>query len=285
MTPIIKWPGGKRHQADALNLFVPEDLELYVEPMVGGGALFFHLADEVEPHPNFVLNDRSADLMSFYRDVQQDPSKLIAEYETLRNRAKDDPGAIFYEVRDAFNAEKEGKRNAAHFYYLKQNGFNGVMRYNKEGAFNVPWNKKQPVIMPKKSIKRGSNLLQGVRLSCLSYQSVLPAKSNKKTTLVYFDPPYMGTFDKYTRQGFTLEDHQDLIMVCRELAKQPNTTVVLQNSDMALLTIKRLWPEAFIYRVESPRPVNRSGKGRGNQPEIIASNREVSLERVVKGHL
>jgi hypothetical protein len=42
--PILKWAGGKQQLLDALLERLPSSFGRYVEPMVGGGALFFGLA-------------------------------------------------------------------------------------------------------------------------------------------------------------------------------------------------------------------------------------------------
>ena len=66
--PLIKWPGGKSGEIDQIRQFIPE-FDRYVEPFVGGGALYFYL----EPR-QALINDNSEYLMEFYTLVrQQDP--------------------------------------------------------------------------------------------------------------------------------------------------------------------------------------------------------------------
>lgn len=62
---LIKWPGGKAGEIDQFKKLIPE-YNRYIEPFMGGGALFFHL----EPK-KAVINDISSSLMEFYSLVKQ----------------------------------------------------------------------------------------------------------------------------------------------------------------------------------------------------------------------
>jgi DNA adenine methylase len=64
MTPILKWPGGKSGEIERIEHLIPE-FERYIEPFMGGGALFFHLQPE-----RAAINDISNSLMDIYRLVQ-----------------------------------------------------------------------------------------------------------------------------------------------------------------------------------------------------------------------
>lgn len=70
MNPIIKWPGGKSREIDKIEHLIP-DYKRYVEPFLGGGALFFHLSPTVA-----AINDISGSLMQFYRLVQKQDKHL-----------------------------------------------------------------------------------------------------------------------------------------------------------------------------------------------------------------
>ena len=68
LKPLIKWPGGKSNELDRFMSLIP-DYDRYIEPFVGGGAMFFYLNPE-----KALINDTSEDLMEFYRLVKdQDP--------------------------------------------------------------------------------------------------------------------------------------------------------------------------------------------------------------------
>lgn len=69
MKPIIKWPGGKSRELKKISGKIP-NFKRYIEPFVGGGALFFNLEPE-----NAIINDLSKDLISFYRVLKDNNSR------------------------------------------------------------------------------------------------------------------------------------------------------------------------------------------------------------------
>lgn len=82
MEPLLKWPGGKRRELSVLRPFLPPLIGRYVEPFVGGGALFF----DQEPE-RATISDLNPDLISFYHCVVRSPDRLRAElmeYEMAR---------------------------------------------------------------------------------------------------------------------------------------------------------------------------------------------------------
>ncbi len=42
-SPVVKWAGGKARLLATLEKFYPAAFEVYYEPFLGGGAVFFHL--------------------------------------------------------------------------------------------------------------------------------------------------------------------------------------------------------------------------------------------------
>lgn len=74
MKTLIKWPGGKKSEIKYIKDLIP-DFENYVEPFLGGGALYFDL----EPQ-NAYINDFSTDLIQFYQLLsKEDTRKILKE--------------------------------------------------------------------------------------------------------------------------------------------------------------------------------------------------------------
>ena len=145
--PFIKWAGGKTQLLPYLRELIPKNLGTYYEPFIGGGALFFALADEGR-FTRAILNDWNKDLVETYRVVRDFPEDLMTflrerecEYELspkdtfLRWRAPDK------ELRETVGPVERAGR----FILLNKAGFNGLYRVNKYGQFNVPWGKR-PVV-------------------------------------------------------------------------------------------------------------------------------------------
>jgi len=64
VNPLLKWPGGKGREFEAVRSLIPP-AAAYVEPFLGGGAFFFRLSP-----PCAYLGDVNQRLISLYRHVQ-----------------------------------------------------------------------------------------------------------------------------------------------------------------------------------------------------------------------
>jgi len=62
MKPLIKWAGGKSNEIKQIEKIIPNSFDRYIEPLFGGGAVFFHL----EPK-KAIINDTSKELMLIYK--------------------------------------------------------------------------------------------------------------------------------------------------------------------------------------------------------------------------
>lgn len=80
MKPLIKWPGGKSREIKNINGLIPRGFNRYIEPFVGGGALFFHLE-----HTENAINDINDELMQFYRLVRKQDPSFIQSLQTIAN--------------------------------------------------------------------------------------------------------------------------------------------------------------------------------------------------------
>ena len=81
MRPFIKWAGGKEKEIQFFREHIPAEINNYIEPFLGGGAVFFYLSDR-EIQGRKYINDFSSDLMGIYRRVR-DHDELF--FDSLRN--------------------------------------------------------------------------------------------------------------------------------------------------------------------------------------------------------
>ena len=90
--PFLKWVGGKRQLLDQFDNLYPTELKLkkiknYYEPFVGGGAVFFDVAQTYEIQ-NAYLYDINDELILAYKVIQKDVHKLLeflAKYDKFYN--------------------------------------------------------------------------------------------------------------------------------------------------------------------------------------------------------
>ncbi len=108
----------------------------WIEPFMGSCAVAMNIAPE-----RALLADTNEHLIRFYQQVQ---SGLITaprvqaflEDEGAKLLARGE--SHFYEVRARFNAEG----NPLDLVFLNRSCFNGIMRFNSKGGFNVPFCRK-----------------------------------------------------------------------------------------------------------------------------------------------
>ena len=245
LLPVLKWAGGKRWLSSSHPDLFPKNFNRYIEPFLGGGAVFFHL------HPKkAVLGDLNADLIAFYEVLRDDWENLVSR---LRQHHKKHSNSYYYQIRSSRPTSKVGK--AAKFLYLNRTCFNGLYRVNLKGEFNVPIGSKTWVISEDDDFESLANALSGARLVQSDFQGVVAQA--RKGDLLYVDPPYtvqhnFNNFIKYNEKLFSWEDQKRLRDSLFD-ARDRGVHVVLSNADHE--SIRKLYA-GFGEKV----PVERSSK-------------------------
>lgn len=273
VTPLVKWIGGKRKLAPQIVARLPLAIEgTYFEPFCGAAAVFCELWNTGRIKGNVVLADHNRDLMNLYSKIKSGPEHLLAslrEYEAKYqkdNRAGAE--ALYYQEREAWNS---GQRTAARFVFLKQTAFNGLWRVNQKGELNAAWGKYEtPLLVNEANINawydamfRNTRLFYG---DSLAWNGLPEPKAGD---VIYLDPPYVGTFDRYTDGGFTDEQQERLLTLCAEWTRR-GIVVAYSNSAEAEPLVRRVWPEAKIEFFTTTYNVNRDGAGRSGKVELFA---------------
>jgi len=268
-SPFIKWVGGKSGLIDQLHPLLPKYWEelIYLEPFLGGGAMFFSLNPNQPAH----LNDLNGDLITTYQVVRDNPEELIT---FLNNLQKDHSKEYYYDIRKAYNDEELTELSrAAYFIYLNKTGFNGLYRLNKKGKFNVPVGSyKNPTIYKQEVILKASEALQNVTFYSTDFEYFL--KYIAPESFVYFDPPYepvtqTSNFTSYTDAGFTRDDQERL---CKQIEVLTDLGVKCMLSNSASPFIKELYKDFNIHTVKARRSVNCKGNKRGEIEELVITN-------------
>lgn len=154
--PFIKWVGGKTQLLPEIRQRYHENITRYCEPFVGGGAVLFDVLQTF--HPNEVLiNDINPELINLYENIRDNCEPLIQLLEHFQTEYLETPEAdrqnLYLGKRATYNhfiEERNPEHNlekAALFIYLNKTCFNGLYRVNRNGLFNVPFNRaKSPLI-------------------------------------------------------------------------------------------------------------------------------------------
>ncbi|MGL5077435.1 MAG: DNA adenine methylase [Waterburya sp.] len=268
--PFVKWCGGKTQSIKDLETFLPKSFNRYIEPFVGGGALFFHIKSK-ELCQEYLLNDLNSNLINAYRVVRDSVEELI---ENLRQHQNDEE--YYYRLRSVERTTHyeslSSIEKASRFIFLNKTCFNGLYRCNSKGFFNTPYGNYKNFKIDCEGLKRCSIALQKVRLTCESYIELEAHLT--KGDFIYFDPPYLplnptSRFTEYTDKGFDYTDHLDLKEMCDRLSDK-KIPWMLSNSDCELS--RELYKNYRIVSIESRRSINCKGGKRQKINEILVVN-------------
>jgi len=268
--PFLKWAGGKSQLLPQYDKFFPQTFNNYLEPFLGGGAVFFHLysTGKITPDKKVILIDSNEELMNTYKVVQNQVELLITH---LKSGKYVNEESTYYKIREW--APTNPVERAARTIYLNKTCYNGLYRVNKKGKFNVPFGRyKNPLICDEKNLKAVNRALKGVKLIIGDFSNCL--KYAGPGDFIYFDPPYQpisstSNFTSYTKDSFNLEDQKRLADVFRELDKR-KCKVMLSNSDTPF--IRELYKQFRIEVVKAKRYINSNPAGRGEVRELVILN-------------
>lgn len=223
MKPFIKWAGGKRWLLNDLSFGLPEYSGRYIEPFLGGGAIFFHLTP-----PDAILSDVNERLIATYKSIRDEwrlVEESLAEFQERHSKE------FYYDERSREYSSPHLR--AAQFLYLNRTCFNGLYRENLKGQFNVPLGTKTQVSLPDDDFELASKILSRADLRTGDFEAIVAEA--KEGDLVFLDPPYttahnFNGFVKYNQKIFTWDDQKRLMEATRD-AIQRGARVVLTNAD------------------------------------------------------
>ena len=276
--PFLKWVGGK---SQLLYQFEPYfsaafkggNVKRYIEPFVGGGAVFFHLSNNDRLPESSFLFDNNEDLINAFQIVRDQVELLIAvltAHEINHNRE------YYYEIRGLdreLNLTLHDVEKAARTIYLNRTCYNGLYRVNSKGQFNVPMGSyKNPKILHKEILRSASEALLNTIIERRDFQNVLDIA--KRDDFIYFDPPYdplskTASFTSYTAGNFRDDDQRRLAEVFSILSDR-GCLCMLSNSHTPF--ILDLYKKFRIEKVRAARAINSDPNGRGAIDEVIVLN-------------
>ena len=169
----------------------------WIEPFMGTGVVAFNVRPK-----KAILCDSNPHLIRFYNAIKDKEitSGMVRKYliDEGQKLLKSD-GEYYYEVRKRFNE----KSNPLDFLFLSRSCFNGMMRFNRKGGFNVPFCKK-PNRFAQALVTKITNQVENI--SQIIHQGEYTFKNQdfqdtlkeiKPNDLVYSDPPYIGRHVDY----------------------------------------------------------------------------------------
>jgi DNA adenine methylase len=189
----------------------------WIEPFMGSGVVAFNIMPK-----KALLADTNRHIIKFYQSVQANEvnTYTVAEYlSEMGNELKLKGADYYYEVRQRFN----DTGNAFDFLFLNRACFNGLMRFNSKGGFNVPFGHK-PQRFSKSYITKIKNQVERVGhiIRDNDWQFIVSDWSDTlalaaENDFVYLDPPYIGRHTDY----YNVWNHKDAIALSNAANQLP----------------------------------------------------------------
>lgn len=172
----------------------------WIEPFAGSFAVALNVAPQ-----RALLADTNEHLIRFYQGIQSGtitPELVRAHLETEGATLLATGEEHYYSVRERFNKDK----NPLDLVFLNRSCFNGIMRFNKKGGFNVPFCRKperfRQALVTKicNQVAWAAGVMHGKDwvIKCQTWQETLAEA--EAGDMVYMDPPYVGRHTDYYNQ-------------------------------------------------------------------------------------
>jgi DNA adenine methylase len=174
-----------------------KDEARWIEPFLGSGVVALNLAP-----PRALLADANPHIIELYKTIQRDEANqtnvrefLVKEGKQLAARGE----AYYYEVRDRFN----NAGSPFDFLFLNRSCFNGVMRFNRQGRFNVPFGHKPQrfsqayITKIVNQVGWAAKQMRGKDWEFRVARWDDTLKEARPEDFVYMDPPYIGRHTDY----------------------------------------------------------------------------------------
>jgi DNA adenine methylase len=209
MKPMIKYRGGKTKEIALFEKYIPNTYKKYIEPFLGGGALYFYLNPS-----EAIVNDINTSLMNFYQEVRNKYDLVRAQLNDLQNlyennqieyaiqkkanpnlRVENKNESLYYNIRDMFNHKIEScYLDSVLYFFINKTSYSGMIRYNSLGEFNVPFGRYQNFNTHLISNEH-VNLLKRTKLFVGDYNNVFELAT--QNDFMFLDPPYDCIFNDY----------------------------------------------------------------------------------------
>jgi DNA adenine methylase len=280
--PPIKSQGIKTKLVPWVKSIIPDGFEgVWIEPFMGTGAVAFNLAPT-----HALLCDTNPHLINFYSSLAREEitSDIVGSYLAEEGRHLLEKGEDhYYEVRDRFNKH----HSPLDFLFLNRAGFNGMIRFNRKGEFNIPFCRKpqrfaQAYIT--KIVNQVSCLEKLLRtkdfvFKCQDFSVTI--KEASSGDLIYCDPPYIDRHVDYY-SGWNESNETNLYKALSDFEGKFILSTWHHNDYRENEYIKNLWSKFNILTREHFYHVGGKEENRNPVVEALVVNFPASEAVIVK---
>lgn len=272
IVPPIKSQGIKTKLVPWIKSIIPDDFKgRWVEPFMGTGVVAFNVAPQ-----RALLCDTNPHLINFYSEVAAGTitPEIVKDYleregAVLLSEGEDH----YYFVRERFNSA----HSPLDFLFLNRAGFNGMIRFNRKGGFNIPFCRKPQRFSQAYVTKIVNQVAQVAKIlklkqftfKCQDFSKTIAESSAHD--IVYCDPPYIDRHVDYYN-GWD-DAHERLL--CNELSGFSGKFILStwhHNDYRENEYIKSLWSEFRVLTREHFYHVGGREENRNPMVEALVIN-------------
>ena len=278
IVPPVKCQGIKTKLVHWIKAVIPSDFDgTWIEPFMGSGVVAFNVLPK-----RALLADSNPHLIHFYQGIASGriTSALTRLYleaegaELLRSS-----GEHYYTIRERFNR----LHDPLDFLFLNRACFNGLIRFNSRGEFNVPFCRK-PNRFAQSYVTKICNQVQAVAdivtardftFLCQGLADTIDMAGDED--LIYCDPPYIGRHTDY----FNRWDEESEIEMSRLLSAARSRFILStwhSNRYRKNTFIDELWSHYNILTREHFYHIGAKEDNRNPMLEALVMNYEVLLD-------
>ena len=284
MKPVLKYRGGKLHEIKYFEKYFPKEFDTYIEPFVGGGAVFFYLE-----HEKNIINDINTKLITFYRQLKYHYPRLRKELDYLQEiyeknltefaEQKAVVGGdyvinqneeLYYEMRHLFNYPNGHWLEGTVYFFINKTSYSGMIRYNAQGEYNVPFGRYRN-FNTKLITDKHHELLTKTEIYNTDFEEIF--KMAKPDDFMFLDPPYhSATFHDYgncvksDENEFDESEHRRLAEAFKKL--KCKALMVIGETEL----IRELYKDYIVDEYGKSYSVNIRNRFKNSAKHLVITN-------------
>ena len=208
----LNYTGGKFKLLSQIVPFFPDNIETFVDLFAGGCNVAINCNAS-----KIIANDINNQTIELYKYMQNKTTfEIINEIDSLiqkynlsqsslygYNKYNTDSsiGLASYNKKAYLKLRQDYNNNPTpiKFYTLIIFAFNNQIRFNKEGKFNLPVNKRDFTANMRRNLELFINRIKNIDIEFISKD--FRAVTIPNNSFVYIDPPYLATTASYNENG------------------------------------------------------------------------------------
>lgn len=284
MKPVLKYSGGKSKEIKYFEKYIPKNFDTYIEPFVGSGAVFFYLE-----HKKNIINDINTRLITFYKQLKNNYSRLRKELDYLHEIYKKNQKefeyqkkyigekyavnkneCLYYEMRNIFNYPNDKWLDGTVYFFINKTSYGGMIRYNNKGEYNVPFGRYKN-FNTKLITKKHHELLKRTEIYNVDFAEIF--KMAKPNDFMFLDPPYhKAVFNDYgnciasNKNKFDEAEHKRLAEEFKKL--KCKAMMVISETEL----IRELYKDYIIDEYNKNYTVNIRNRFKNSAKHLIIIN-------------